>query len=222
MGAALALALAAWLATPVAPAQAADHEKASGECTIVGTPGHDVLRGTKHADFICGLGGDDKILGRGGDDVLQGGGGDDLLVGGPGNDVLGGGRGDDTLNGLDDNTAVDKLRCGRGDDTAKADPPDIPRPHCEHIQQDHAPTDITLSPSSVAENQPGGTAVGTLAATDSDAGETQTFALVPGAGSADNGSFTIVGATLRTAVSLDHETTPTQSVRVRSTDSGGL
>lgn len=222
MGAALALALAAWLATPVAPAQADDHERASGECTIVGTPGPDVLRGTKHADFICGLGGDDKILGRGGDDVLQGGGGDDLLVGGPGNDVLGGGRGDDTLNGLDDNVAVDKLRCGRGDDTAKADPPDIPRPHCEHIQQDHAPTDITLRPSSVAENQPGGTAVGTLAATDSDAGDTQTFALVPGTGSADNGSFTILGTTLRTAVSLDHETTPTQSVRVRSTDSGGL
>ncbi|HEX5087257.1 MAG TPA: Ig-like domain-containing protein [Nocardioides sp.] len=227
MGAVLALALGAWLATPVAPAQAddpvkGDHEKASGECTIVGTPGPDVLRGTKHADFICGLGGDDKILGRGGDDVLQGGGGDDLLIGGPGNDVLGGGRGDDTLNGLDNATARDKLRCGRGDDTALADPHDVARPRCEHVQQDDPPTDLALSPAAVAENSPGGSIVGTLTATDPDPGDSHTFTLVPGTGSDDNGSFTVVGSTLRTAVALDHETTPTQSVRVRATDSGGL
>jgi len=211
-----------WMVGSPVPAEAADHDKASGRCTIVGTPGPDVLRGTRHADFICGLGGDDKISGRGGDDVIQGGGGDDLLIGGPGNDVIGGGRGDDTLNGLDDNTAVDRLRCGRGEDTAKADPPDIPRPRCEHIERDDPPTDISLSPGSVAENAPGGTSAGTLAASDPDPGDTHTFTLVAGAGSADNGSFTIVGSTLRTAVSLDHETTPTRSVRVRATDSGGL
>src|SRR3954447_19748564 len=174
MGAALALALGAWLATPMVPATAADHEKASGECTIVGTPGPDVLRGSRHADVICGLGGDDKILGRGGDDILQGGGGDDLLVGGPGDDVLGGGRGDDTLNGLDNNTAVDKLRCGRGDDTAQADPPDVARPKCEHVEQDDAPTDVSLAPSSVAENQPIGTTIGTLSAADPDAADAHT------------------------------------------------
>ena len=220
-GAALALVTAAWMVVPMTPAQA-DPERANGACTIVGTPGPDVLRGTRRDDVICGLGGDDKIFGRGGDDVLKGGGGDDLLVGGPGNDVLGGGRGDDTLNGLDNATAKDRLRCGRGEDTAKADPPDIVRPRCEHVEQDDAPTDLSVTPSSVAENQPGGTVVGTLTAVDPDPGDTHTFTLVAGAGSAGNGSFTIVGATLRTAVSLDFETTPTQSVRIRATDSGGL
>ena len=220
-GAAIAMITAAWMVMPLSPAQA-DPQKASGECEIVGTPGPDVLRGTNHDDVICGLGGNDKISGRGGDDVLQGGGGDDLITGGSGDDVLGGGRGDDTLNGLDNATAVDRLRCGRGEDTAKADLPDIPRPRCEHIQQDDAPTDLSLAPSSVAENQPGGTAVGTLAAADPDPGDTHTFTLVAGTGSADNGSFTIVGATLRTAVSFDFETTPNRSVRVRATDSAGL
>ena len=220
-GAALALATTAWMVTPLTPAHA-DPEKASGDCTIVGTPGPDVLRGTNHDDFICGLGGDDKISGRGGDDVLQGGGGDDLLVGGSGDDVLGGGRGDDTLNGLDNATAVDRLRCGRGEDTAKADAPDIPRPRCEHVEQPEAPTGLSLAPSSVAENQPGGTAVGALGAADPDPGDTHIFTLVAGTGSADNGSFTIVGASLRTAVSLDFETTPTRTVRIRATDSAGL
>src|SRR5262245_46474424 len=200
----------------------ADPEKASPKCTIVGTSGDDILRGTKHDDFICGLGGDDKPLGPGGDDVRQGGGGDDLLIGGPGDDVLGGGRGNDILNGLDDNVAVDKLRCGRGDDTAKADPPDVPRPWCEHVQQDHAPTGVSLSSSTVLENRAAGTTVGTLAATDPDAGDPHTFALVSGAGSSGNGSFTIVGSQLRTATTLDHETTPSKSVRIRATDSGGL
>jgi VCBS repeat-containing protein len=221
-GTALALATTAWIVLPLTPAHADREKGPSSSCTIVGTPGPDVLRGTKHDDFICGLGGDDKILGRGGDDVLQGGGGDDLLIGGPGNDVLGGGRGNDTLNGLDDATARDRMRCGRGKDQVKADVPDIVRRTCEKVEQDDAPTDLGLAPASVAENQPGGTAVGTLSATDPDPGDAHTFTLVAGPGSADNGSFTIVGATLRTAGPLDFETTPSQSVRVRATDSGGL
>ena len=58
-----------------------------------------------------------------------------------------------------------------------------------------APTDIALSPSSVAENQPSGTTVGTLSTTDPDAGNTFTYTLVSGTGSTDNASFTIVGQT---------------------------
>ena len=56
-----------------------------------------------------------------------------------------------------------------------------------------APTDIALTPSSVAENQPSGTTVGTLTTTDPDAGNTFTYTLVSGTGSTDNASFTIVG-----------------------------
>ncbi len=48
-------------------------------CTLVGTPGDDVLTGTAGDDAICGLGGDD---------TLRGGGGGDTFVGGPGTDFV--------------------------------------------------------------------------------------------------------------------------------------
>ena len=47
--------------------------------------------------------------------------------------------------------------------------------------------------------------MGTLDAADEDAGDTHTFALVNGAGDADNGAFTIVGDELRTAAVFDFE-----------------
>ena len=55
---------------------------------------------------------------------------------------------------------------------------------------------------------------------DPDPGDTHSFALVPGAGSADNGWFRIVGSTLRTAAIFDYESTHTYSVRIRATDHG--
>ena len=47
---------------------------------------------------------------------------------------------------------------------------------------------------------------------------------MPGEGDADNGSFVIPAGTneLRTAESFDFETKSSYSIRVRSTDSGGL
>ena len=85
-----------------------------------------------------------------------------------------------------------------------------------------APTDIALSNSSVAENEPVGTTVGTLSATDPEAGDTHTFALVAGAGDADNASFQIDGSTLKTNAVFDFETKSSYSVRVRATDGGSL
>ncbi len=85
-----------------------------------------------------------------------------------------------------------------------------------------APTDISLSADTVAENQPLGTKVGTFSATDSDAGNTFTYSLVSGAGATDNSSFSIVGNELRTTSSFDFETKNSYSVRVRVTDQGGL
>gem|GEM_PF-241924 len=85
-----------------------------------------------------------------------------------------------------------------------------------------APTDITLSSTSVAENLPAGTAVGTLTSADPNSGNTFTYSLVSGAGSDNNGSLTISGNTLQTAVSFDYETQNSYSVRIRSTDQGGL
>jgi len=87
---------------------------------------------------------------------------------------------------------------------------------------DRAPTAIALNPSSVAENQPINTVVGTLSTTDPDALDTFTYTLVPGAGSTDNASFNILGNSLRTSAAFDYETKNSYSIRVRSTDSGGL
>ncbi len=84
-----------------------------------------------------------------------------------------------------------------------------------------APTDLTLSPSSVAENASTGTTVGTLTTTDPDVGDTFTYALVGGTGSTDNASFSISGAQVLTAASFDFETKSSYGIRVRSTDGGG-
>ncbi|MFM8890642.1 MAG: cadherin domain-containing protein, partial [Planctomycetia bacterium] len=84
------------------------------------------------------------------------------------------------------------------------------------------PTDIVLSASIVAENQPSGTVVGMLTSLDPDVSDTFTYSLVIGEGSTDNGSFTIQGNELRTAVSFDFESKASYSIRVRSTDKGGL
>ena len=85
-----------------------------------------------------------------------------------------------------------------------------------------APTDLSLNTTSVAENAVSGTNVGTLSATDADANDTFIYALVSGTGDTDNASFTIDGATLKTAIVFDFETKSSYSVRVRVTDAGGL
>ena len=84
------------------------------------------------------------------------------------------------------------------------------------------PTDISLSQDGLDEAQPVGTLVGTLTTTDADPGDTFTYSLVAGPGDADNGSFKIVGGQLQTNAVLDFETQASYSIRVRSTDSGGL
>jgi VCBS repeat-containing protein len=85
-----------------------------------------------------------------------------------------------------------------------------------------APTDISLSVQTVAENAPVDTVVGTLSSTDPDAGDTFTYTLVSGAGDSDNASFNISGDSLRTSEVFDYETKSSYSVRVRTTDQGGL
>jgi hypothetical protein len=89
-------------------------------------------------------------------------------------------------------------------------------------QNTAAPTDLSLSSNTVAENQPVGTTVGTLSDTDVDAGDAATFTLVAGTGDTDNASFSIVGTALKTAAVFDYESRTSYSVRVRATDGGGL
>jgi len=83
-----------------------------------------------------------------------------------------------------------------------------------------APTNITLSPSTIAENSAIGTLIGNLSTTDPDAGNTFTYSIVSGVGDAT--AFSISGNQLQTRAVLDFDTKPSYSVRVRTTDQGGL
>lgn len=85
-----------------------------------------------------------------------------------------------------------------------------------------APTNIALSNTSIPENQPINTVVGTLSTTDPDAGNTFTYTLVMGTGSTDNASFNISGNQLRTSAVFDYEVKNVYNIRVRATDQGAL
>ena len=79
-----------------------------------------------------------------------------------------------------------------------------------------APTAITLSAATVAENAPGAV-IGTLSTNDPDAGETITY-------SVSDARFAIDGTTLKLAagVALDFEATPALNLTVTATDHAGL
>ncbi|MBD1912033.1 MULTISPECIES: cadherin domain-containing protein [unclassified Leptolyngbya] len=87
-------------------------------------------------------------------------------------------------------------------------------------QETSAPTNLTLSSTSIAENVPAGSVVGTLVAADPDPGESITYTLVDGQGN-DNSAFQIVGNQLRIIASPDFETKANYSVQVRATDLQG-
>ncbi len=83
-----------------------------------------------------------------------------------------------------------------------------------------APTDIGLSSSNIFEDAAATTVVGTLSATDVDAGDTHSFSFAPGGDG--GGRFVIVGTELRVAAgaSFDFETEPTVDVTIIAEDSG--
>jgi VCBS repeat-containing protein len=164
---------------------------------------------------------DDSLRGSAGANKLRGHLGADTLRAGPGSDRMYGGIGADMLDARDAAAFTDHIVCGNGTDTAMADSGDRIGGGCENVNQNRAPTDILLSPASVVENQPAGTTVGTLSATDANNGDTHTFGLVPGAGGDDNGSFTIAGTALRTNAAFDYEAKQSYAVRVQVSDGRG-
>ncbi|MGN6258724.1 MAG: Ig-like domain-containing protein [Solirubrobacterales bacterium] len=83
------------------------------------------------------------------------------------------------------------------------------------------PTNLSLSSSSLKENEPAGTEVGTFSTTDPDVGDTFTYSLVAGEGSTDNGSFEISGNKLKAKESFNYEAKSSYSIRVKTTDNGG-
>jgi hypothetical protein len=84
------------------------------------------------------------------------------------------------------------------------------------------PTAIALSAASINENVAANSVVGNFSTTDPDTGNTFTYSLVAGTGSTDNAAFSIVGNQLRINNSPDFETKSSYSIRVRTTDQGGL
>lgn len=85
-----------------------------------------------------------------------------------------------------------------------------------------APTDISLSANTINENVVINSTVGSLSSTDLDGGNTHTYTLVSGAGSTNNTAFNISGNSLRITNSPDFETQNSYSIRIRTTDQGGL
>lgn len=81
-----------------------------------------------------------------------------------------------------------------------------------------APTDITLSASSVNENLPAGSTVGSLSSTDANAGDTFTYSLC---GGVDDASFSITGNLLKTAAIFDYETKNSYSICIQTSDGNG-
>ena len=85
-----------------------------------------------------------------------------------------------------------------------------------------APTNATLTNSTVAENAANGTAVGTVAGVDPDAGATFTYALTDSAGgrfaiNPSTGLITVANSSL-----LNYEAATSHNITVRVTDQGGL
>jgi hypothetical protein len=89
------------------------------------------------------------------------------------------------------------------------------------IPVNDAPLALFLSNSSLPENQQN-VLIGSFSSEDIDTGDSFTYALVSGSGSADNGYFYIDGNQLFNNIAFNYEAQYSYSIRVRSTDLGGL
>jgi parallel beta-helix repeat protein len=83
---------------------------------IVGTTGDDTLDGTEGDDIICTFGGDDTISGLGGDDLILSGRGNDQISAGDGDDVVRSSAGNDRVRG---SLGRDVLYGGSGPDSIR-------------------------------------------------------------------------------------------------------
>ena len=89
------------------------------------------------------------------------------------------------------------------------------------VDVNEAPIDLSLSGNTVAENAANGTTVGTVTATDPDAGDTATYALIDNAGGRfaidpNSGAITVADGAL-----LDYDEASSHNVTVQVTDSAG-
>ena len=102
-------------AAPTCRGEVATIVGTSGDDTLTGTRGRDVIVGLAGSDTLAGLGGSDLICGNQGADTLRGGAGSDVLVPGRGGDLVRGHAGDDLLY-LRHTAGADRVHGGAGDD----------------------------------------------------------------------------------------------------------
>lgn len=89
------------------------------------------------------------------------------------------------------------------------------------IDVNEAPSDLSISSDSIAENLAINSIVGTLSTTDQDGNQTFSYSFDPVAGN-DNAFFNIVGNSLRSKAIFDFETLPTYVICIQARDQGGL
>lgn len=95
-------------------------------------------------------------------------------------------------------------------------------PSVARFRFNSAPTALALSATNIDENVLSNTIVGKFTTTDPDPGNTFTYSLVSGTGDTNNSQFTITNNQLQINLSPDFETQSSYSIRVRTTDQGGL
>ncbi|WP_240531754.1 IPT/TIG domain-containing protein, partial [Maribacter sp. 4G9] len=83
------------------------------------------------------------------------------------------------------------------------------------------PTDISITPASIQENNVANQIIGSFSTTDEDVSDTHTYVFVMGSGDTDNTSFIINGNDLEAGEVFDFETKSSYSLRVSTTDSEG-
>ncbi|MCA9051874.1 MAG: hypothetical protein KDA89_24215, partial [Planctomycetaceae bacterium] len=84
------------------------------------------------------------------------------------------------------------------------------------------PTDLIIGNTSIAEMNRVNDVIGTFSTIDPDANDSFTYSLISGDGDQDNAVFAMSGDQLLAAQRFDYESKRNYSVRIRSTDSGGL
>ena len=90
------------------------------------------------------------------------------------------------------------------------------------IELQDSTSDITLSGSTITENEAAGVTVGQLIGVIPGGTGPYTYTTIGGDGDTNNDGFSVFGDLLRTSDVFDFEVTPTLSVRIRATDQTGL
>jgi hypothetical protein len=182
---------------------------------FIGSTGNDVYVGTRFNDTISGAGGDDRIYASRGNDSINGGSGSDTLV----------------YSGLRADYVITKQQNGdytiehkNGDGTHTLKNVEFATFSDQRVELDTGsetpigspPTNLDLSPRSIAEDAALGKVIGTVSATDPE-GKPLQYALTDDAG----GMFELVGTQIRLKGPLDYETASGHVIGLAVTDDDG-